>query len=207
MTNGHVTKAQLVTSREEIRARRKGTPYTLPGSGISVPLKRPNLLAMATGVGKIPNPLDDQVLTFLSRNRDTDLFDDLPDGTESALEQQVKAKQREDKQKQRYLDNAQIFMKLFRLCVQEPISDEVEPEGDMLSIHDFADQDFIWMYYVYVEGQAVEADKFLTERVLAERGGTDKAGYSSYAGSTRDGGLSEQAVWQDAASNPSGELN
>ena len=201
MTNGTVSHTKLVTSIEEIKARRKGKAYTLPGSGISVPLKRPNLLAMAVGVGKIPNPLDDQVLSFLSRNRDADLLDDMPDSTDDVLEKAAKEREREKRQRQRYLENAEVFMKLFRLCVQVELGDD--PNADGWSIYDFADQDFIWTYYSFVEGSAAEADKFLTERLqaAADELGAYTSRSTAYPRGARNSGLSEQEIREATASN------
>jgi hypothetical protein len=150
---------------------------------------------MAVGVGKIPNPLDDQVLAFLSRNRDADLLEDLPDSSDDALERGAKDREREKRQRERYIENAQVFMKLFRLCVQVELSDDPEAEG--WSIYDFADQDFIWTYYSFVEGSAVEADKFLTERLrLAElgEGWQNPTRSSANLRSARDSGFPVEAL-------------
>lgn len=124
------------------RMAQEGELYRLPGSGLVMRLKRPGLTALARKVGHIPNPLSREVLRLMSAA-------EKPAGEDAAVES--------------FQRSAQAYGEAFALCAVEPkviLDREPNYEAGEISINDVPDQDLVWVYWTFLEGDAAISGTF-----------------------------------------------
>lgn len=133
-------KAEITPASVWRRVARDGELYRLPGSGNVVRLRRPGLTALAANVGHIPNPLSREVLRLMSAAE-----------TPTSEDAKIEAFQR----------SARAYVEVAALCFVEPrIALEGEPGEGEISPADVPDQDLVWCYWTFLEGDAVVAGAF-----------------------------------------------
>jgi hypothetical protein len=135
------------TSPDELRARRKGRVYRLPGSGLCLPLIKPNLIAIALRAGMIPNKYHPEIVRYLVERDD------------------VLATPSFEEQLEHYRKNARAFIEMLKLCLAgyTIVEDDREPDYDNHELHidDFANRDLTWIVFEFILGEAETADRFL----------------------------------------------
>ena len=120
-----------------------GGLYRLP-SGNVARLSRPSLLALAAA-GRIPNPLEDEILRFV------------------ALGGADETKLTEAQQMARYQEHARVFVRVAARALLEPklILDRApDPDHNEIGPLQLSDRDYTWIYYGFVEGSASDSALF-----------------------------------------------
>ena len=118
-----------------------GGLYRLP-SGNVARLIRPSLLALAAA-GRIPNPLEAEVLKFVALDSPSNLT--------------------EAEQLARYSEHAKVFVRVAARALVSPkliIDRDPDPAANEISPEQLSDRDYSWIYYGFVEGSADESAAF-----------------------------------------------
>lgn len=136
------TRSAQLTPSSAWAAAAAGELYRLPGSGHVARLRRPALIALASKIGHIPNPLAAEVIRLLATTEPTD-----------TPEQQIAA----------FEKNAPAFVRVAQAAFVEPrmVTDrDPDYEAGEIGPQDITDTDYLWIYYSLAEGGAADVAMF-----------------------------------------------
>lgn len=125
------------------QATEQGALVTLPGSGNIARLRKPSLTALAGTSNGVPNPLSSEVLRLMAAP---------PPKTDEERLTNVKR-------------NSRAMVEVARLCLVEPkLKIDGEPGEGEIGPGDLANMDYSFIYYIWVEGSAADAEPFRVDR-------------------------------------------
>lgn len=122
-------------------ASEDGELYRLPGSGKVARLRRPSLYALLTQASEMPNKFSKDITRLLAQS----------------------ASYEERERLERLNQNARAFQEVAALCFVEPAfaldRAPVRSSGE-IGPGQLTDQDYLWLFYQFVEGQADDLQSF-----------------------------------------------